>query len=149
MTGLFTWIGYILTTVFLFSGSAAGLKRIQSSRGWNSDEALIFVFGAIVSVIASAAFFAAYHEVRFVVPIAVLLAAPVGFMAVYALYYSMIATFWALKNFFKGLWAAIEWVANSGRPQAKKSAKSDSSAAGQANQPTPPAKRDSIFPDGF
>jgi hypothetical protein len=155
MLAILAFVGYSLATIFFFSGGAAAWKRIQTSKGWNSEEAMIFVLGAMAAIAFSIYFFIHYQGVPYIVPLAMVLAAPVGFMLIYALFYSVAATFWALRNFFRYLWAAIDWVATSGQ-SSKKSAKQDSQGdganGGQQSNGTPPnqpAKRDSIFPDGF
>ena len=155
MYGFLTIVGYILSTVFLFSGGAAAWKRIDNARGWGNDEAMIFVFAAIAAVVCSAAYFIHMHDstIPFLVLLSTILAAPAGFLLVFTAVYSFAATAWGLRVFFKGLWAAIDWAAGAGQKSRDKTAgannkSSDSSSKG-AVPPPPPVKRDSIFPDGF
>jgi hypothetical protein len=63
MLAILAFVGYTLATIFFFSGGAAAWKRIQTSKGWNSDEAMTFVFGAMAAIAFSIYFFIHYQGV--------------------------------------------------------------------------------------
>jgi hypothetical protein len=156
MHGMINAAGYLLFAVLFFAGATAAWKRISRALDCSYSNTTTFFVGGIGTAMAtiSVSRHVAEGSIPYLLPLAIILAAPAAFLLLHVAVYGGAAAISALKTGFKKLQSSIDWAANTGLPPSKKDdqGSNDSAANGRAivvPPPTSPVNSDSIFPDGF
>ena len=154
MHGMINAAGYLLFAVLFFAGATAAWKRIRRALDCSYSNTTTFFVGGIGTAMAtiSVSRHVAEGSIPYLLPFAIVLAAPAAFLALHVAVYGGAAAISTFKVVFRKLQSSIDWAANTGLPPTKKDDQDSNSdsASGTGSAPAlPPVNSDSVFPDGF